>query len=384
MKILGLKPTDENILNTYLSDSIGRNEEIFHFVNILNSMNGSCSISLEGKWGSGKTFFVKQVEMVLNANNDFVDGLSAETKKEIREKQISYLEPGQIIKPYVSVFYDAWENDNDTDPVFSIVYKIMQVMGANYSFAEPDYIKAGTAILDSFFDTKCTDILAALKSEDPLSELKKAKTIEEKIRGFLSALLPEKGDRLIVFVDELDRCSPSYAVRLLERIKHYFENENITFVFSVNIFELQYTIKKFYGNEFNGARYLDRFFDLHVQLPAVDLSRYYSQLKFSSQEYIGSIMCDAMIQKYNMQMREISRYLQFYQLAVGKYLERMEKSRRSFLQMERYYCLTYIAPIVIALKVVDPIKYDDFISGKDPYPLIESSQYLAIGFFLIC
>ena len=106
----------------------------------------------------------------------------------------------------------------------------MQVMGANYSFAEPDYIKAGTAILDSFFDTKCTDILAALKSEDPLSELKKAKTIEEKIRGFLSALLPEKGDRLIVFVDELDRCSPSYAVRLLERIKHYFENENITFM----------------------------------------------------------------------------------------------------------------------------------------------------------
>lgn len=108
MKILGLKPTDENILNTYLSDSIGRNEEIFHFVNILNSMNESCSISLEGKWGSGKTFFVKQVEMVLNANNDFVDGLSAETKKEIREKQISYLEPGQIIKPYVSVYYDAW------------------------------------------------------------------------------------------------------------------------------------------------------------------------------------------------------------------------------------------------------------------------------------
>lgn len=381
MKILGLKPTDENILNTYLSDSIGRNEEIFHFVNILNSMNGSCSISLEGKWGSGKTFFIKQVEMVLNANNDFVDGLSAETKKKIREKQISYLEPGQIIKPYVSVCYDAWENDNDADPVFSIVYKIMQVMGVNYSFAELDYIKAGTTILDSFFDTKCTDILAALKSEDPLSELKKAKTIEEKIRDFLSALLPEKGDRLIIFADELDRCSPSYAVRLLERIKHYFENENITFVFSVNIFELQYTIKKFYGTEFNGARYLDRFFDLHVQLPEVDLSQYYSQLHFLNQDYMGNIMCDAMIRMCNMQMREISRYLQFYQLAVGKYLERMEKSGRRFPQLESYYCLTYIAPIVIALKIVDPPKCDDFINGKDPYPLIEASRYLAAGIF---
>ena len=126
MKTFELKPTDENILNTYLSDSIGRNKEVLQFVNILNSIDGSCAIALEGKWGSGKTFFVKQVELVLNANNDFTSFLPKEKKGQIRQKQQLYLEPGQSIRPYVSVYYDSWANDSDNDPALSLVYTIMQ------------------------------------------------------------------------------------------------------------------------------------------------------------------------------------------------------------------------------------------------------------------
>jgi predicted KAP-like P-loop ATPase len=67
---------------------------------------------------------------------------------------------------------------------------------------------------------------------------------------------------LIIFVDELDRCKPSFAVKLLEQIKHYFLLQNVTFVFSTNILELSKTISKFYGNDFQGDKYLNRFFDL--------------------------------------------------------------------------------------------------------------------------
>ena len=84
MKTLTLNPTDENVLSTYLSDSIGRNKDIFHFVNILDSLEGSYSISLDGKWGSGKTFFVKQTKMVLEANNEFIESMSPEKKQMIK------------------------------------------------------------------------------------------------------------------------------------------------------------------------------------------------------------------------------------------------------------------------------------------------------------
>lgn len=56
--------------------------------------------------------------------------------------------------------------------------------------------------------------------------------------------------------------NPSFAVKLLARIKHYFFHDRITFVFAVNINELQYTIKKHYGTDFDACRYLGRFFDL--------------------------------------------------------------------------------------------------------------------------
>ena len=69
--------------------------------------------------------------------------------------------------------------------------------------------------------------------------LKSKKELREKVNEFFNSLLPEKGNRLIIMVDELDRCKPSYAVKLLERIKHYFTNDRITFVFSVNTYELE-------------------------------------------------------------------------------------------------------------------------------------------------
>ena len=70
MKSLELKPTKENLLNMFLQDSIGRNEEIFYFIDLLNSINTNYAISLDAQWGSGKTFFIKQVKMVLDSYNN--------------------------------------------------------------------------------------------------------------------------------------------------------------------------------------------------------------------------------------------------------------------------------------------------------------------------
>ncbi len=62
MKSYELKPTPENLLNTFLEDIISRNTDIFRFIDILNSIEDCCSIALDGNWGCGKTFFVKQTQ----------------------------------------------------------------------------------------------------------------------------------------------------------------------------------------------------------------------------------------------------------------------------------------------------------------------------------
>lgn len=86
-------------------------------------------------------------------------------------------------------------------------------------------------------------MVEALRGDSPIEAIKTQKDIKKQVDDFLESLLPEKGNRLVVFIDELDRCKPSYAVRLLERIKHYFDHDRVTFVFSVNTKELHHTIK---------------------------------------------------------------------------------------------------------------------------------------------
>lgn len=62
-----------------------------------------------------------------------------------------------------------------------------------------------------------------LKKNDLLEEVKQQKSVKETVTEFLRTALAERGNRMVIFVDELDRCKPSFAIKLLERIKHYFE-----------------------------------------------------------------------------------------------------------------------------------------------------------------
>lgn len=70
MKKHDLKPNDDNIRTTFIRVSICRNKDIFKFIKIIDSINESYSIALDSYWGSGKTFFVKQIKMILDAKTE--------------------------------------------------------------------------------------------------------------------------------------------------------------------------------------------------------------------------------------------------------------------------------------------------------------------------
>ena len=241
MKSLDLTPTNENVYNSLINDSIGRGEFVRQFVKMLNAIEDNCTIALEGNWGSGKTFFVKQVKMVLNAHNPNyqpVNGfLTEERRKAIKEKYSEFnAEDGSTeLKPQLCVYYDAWQNDNDEDPILSLVYSIVKETGPDFSFSKKSTLNICSELINLVCDKDISKLINVLKGENALDLIRKTKDEADKVSEFLQSLLPEVGERLIVFVDELDRCKPSYAVKLLEKIKHYFLDEEITFVFSVNI-----------------------------------------------------------------------------------------------------------------------------------------------------
>ena len=114
---------------------------------------------------------------------------------------------------------------------------------------------------------------AAAFAEERLSRYSKSRTSVTQFRTVLRdtavALSEANGNRpLMVMIDELDRCRPSYAVELLEVAKHLFSVDRIVFVLAVNCDQLAHSVKALYGNDFDADGYLRRFFDVDFKLPA--------------------------------------------------------------------------------------------------------------------
>lgn len=374
MRFNYLEPTFENLLEMLKNDTISRNEDVFMFSDILNEIEGNCSISLDGQWGSGKTIFVKQVKMYLDSQNEAVNNISENDKKIILNMRCKKEEVST--HPQVSVYYDAWENDNDEDPILSLIYSIMKNVDSSYQFRhEGDVFEKAASILELFVGRNFKGVVENFREKSAIDSIRKGKEIEEQIKEFLDSLLLEKGNRLVIFIDELDRCKPSFAVKLLERIKHYFVNDRITFVFSINISELHHTIRKFYGEGFDSTRYLDRFFDLRISLPPADITKYYQYLDFNNSQYTYDVVCNTVIKMYNFSLREITKYIRLTKIAAyepthvnfsfsfsdGKCLE---------------FCLIYIVPVIIGLNVYSIDMYKSFVEGRNSKPLLDVIQKL--------
>ena len=110
-------------------------------------------------------------------------------------------------------------------------------------------------------------------ADNEVTGYQKAKDSVEKFRAALEDMaetLSKASDNrpLIVMIDELDRCRPSYAVELLEVAKHLFAVDRIVFVLAVNRSQLAHSIKAVYGSSFDAVGYLRRFFDVDFRLPS--------------------------------------------------------------------------------------------------------------------
>ena len=96
-------------------------------------------------------------------------------------------------------------------------------------------------------------------------------------RSELSEYVANIGERelpVIFIIDELDRCNPSYAVKVLEHIKHIFDVPNIFFVLVINKEQLEYAVKGYYGSEtIDAANYLRRFIDVEYNMPPLPMHK---------------------------------------------------------------------------------------------------------------
>ncbi|NOU15684.1 MAG: hypothetical protein HOO92_17275, partial [Methylococcaceae bacterium] len=122
---------------------------------------------------------------------------------------------------------------------------------------------------------------------------------------------------VVIFVDELDRCRPLYAIELLERIKHLFNVESAVFVVAMDKKQLGISLGAVYGQGFNSTEYLRRFFDLELRLTQISNDKF----------------CESLIKRMELEEFFTSRAVQVRQHDV-------EDLKTSFRDLSRLFDLT--------------------------------------------
>lgn len=380
MKKLELSPTDDNIIATLKENIFGRNTELGYFLELLNHFEDAYSIAIDGKWGSGKTFFVKQAKLALETCNVSIS-MDGEQRTSIKEMLSSVIKVGEL-QPQYPIYYDAWEHDSDIDPILSLIYSIIEA----YDYFETFGIESKNALFD--VGQKIIDkvvpgsgaVVSALselfKTSNILDGQKNKETLQGDIQDFLHSLMNENGNRLVIFIDELDRCRPDFAVKLLERIKHYFVDEQITFVFSVNLEELSNSVRHFYGESFNAGRYLGRFFDLIIKLHPVNLDNYYNKIGLGDYYYYDYTI-RTVISSFHLELRDIIRFISVSQLIKDtiKKIPNMihwDMDQRDTLT----FCGFFVVPIMVGINIVQPELYGKFIRGGEEHLFVTTIKNL--------
>lgn len=348
---LDLKLTDENIEYYLKNDFINRNKYINSLGKILLNLTNGAIISLDGNWGSGKTVFLKELEYLINNGHD-------SKFKNIEKETIDRLK-----EQYMVFYFNAWENDSNNNAILSLIYSL--VKGTNLE-EEKDKYGATARLVNTvlkFISAGAVDIKNDIfgpqwEKRTVVEPVKAVEEIKEKFKDFITELLIENKNKIIVIIDEIDRCKPTFAVNLLENIKHFYDDDRIVFIIGTNNKALSACISKVYGDKYDGDLYLDKFFDYNLELPNNYLESYLlATLEGKTISLSSTKQAIIEVSKlYNMSMRETNRYLKAFSMIETK-TYRPTDSIGTIINV-------IFIPIILYLKICNKKDYYNFLDGK--------------------
>lgn len=370
MKKINIEATDQNILNAIANDTLKRSEDVKEFIKMLDSIEQNVFIALDAQWGEGKTFFVRQIEMTLKYYNKqcFGKEVSAEEENAFNTNKILQKLEYELQHTYLPIYFNAWLYDNHNDPLMSLVLNILKKSdriqdsetGKGIGERFTDLLSAisltlGGEVAQVSFNSD--GLIRAFEKKDILNEVKTVEEIRLIVKEILGDIIPENADKLILFIDELDRCKPSYAIEMLERIKHYFDDDRIIFVVSINKAQLIHTISNCYGNNFDSSGYLNKFFDLNISLPKANTDIYFTERNIScADNYWIKKFANDLQKIFHLSLRDTTIYFQKINLIYNKYKNRMGS--------DEWKILIFLAPILCVLELKDVSKRKCILNGE--------------------
>ena len=279
--------------------------------NIIRLLTSDIDLSpmvIDGGWGTGKTEFCqKLIRLMQEQHRDYqpvyIDAFRSDHSG---EPLLALL--AEIIKACTPEDTDEQPSEQRKNITRKIAKAAGFVMKTVAKAAVGHVLKQNTDDLaeglqqimndgqdaDSLAET-VTDAAATIAShtidatvEALLKEQIEAEKNLETLKACLKELAAEKP--IILFIDELDRCRPDYAVDMLEVIKHVFDVENVKVVLVTNTKQLRAAINHRYGVAVDAQKYLDKFLKYSFALPDKVVARFEEERALVSVEYFKQLI----------------------------------------------------------------------------------------------
>ena len=347
--------------NPFDGDLLDRAKLAARITDYIDRLKIGAVLGIDAPWGEGKTWFGKNWANYLR---------SAPFEHKV-------------------IFIDAFAQDYVEDPFLLLAGEITPALqderGVSSTLMES---AIGVARLLLPVGTKALLNLAgrlALGSADLSEELKEAakdasegtvdatsKWIEKKLEDYsrekqsldqfrdeLAKFAAAQKKPVVVFIDELDRCRPTFAVQLIERIKHFFDVPNLVFVMLLNREQLEHAIRGVYGGETDAATYLGKFVHLFLRLPRAGATA-------NSNDLVTNFVSNV-LGRYGLS--NDSKVCRDFRYELSQWAVVLEMSLRDIERACAYFVIanvpkTALIAYLIALKLKRPVLYSKLLKGK--------------------
>lgn len=361
---LKFEPIQIDPNNPFACDQLNRKGEIENLSVLLQNVNSPTVLAIDSRWGTGKTTFIQM------------------WKHYLKNKGIE------------SLYFNAWATDFSEDPLVSFLGEMNEGLEGLFGTSEqsrmawskaksvgkqiakrgiPALIKIGTAGVidaDKIVEEELSKAMESLAG-DALDDYIKAKNAINEFHESLTRLIKLSSDSksIVIFVDELDRCRPTYAITLLERIKHLFNIKGLVFVLALDKKQLGHSISAVYGSGLDSSGYLRRFIDFEYQLKCPD-----------KKGYIDSLLSTLSLGEYFEQRKKYREFQFDHKHLANVFLMLAECHELSLREIEQFLASInlalrsakedeYIHPALLAFLVVTknthPEQYQRYISDLE-------------------
>ncbi|HHF3187113.1 TPA: P-loop NTPase fold protein [Vibrio alginolyticus] len=343
-------------------------------------------LNLNAEWGAGKTYFLKR------------------WSEDIKEH-------------YPVVYVDAWKKDYSDDPLMTVISSIIEQLRkqAGKDKESPEFkaprkliglLKAaapgiGRALSKRYIGIDPVEVMNADNESESLGTIEgedgqsidmsfaaseavkylldeheaKSLAIESlktSVFKWVSAVtgLKEKELPAFIFIDELDRCRPSYAVEMLETIKHIFDIDGVVFVVATDTEQLQHAVKAVYGEGFDAKIYLGRFFNSRYSLKAPNLDSFlevHSDVAKFSGDYFREAKIDVLPfnEDAKITLKNISVILDAFKISARNAIQIADRIVATISNMPKGTKVDILMlTTLLCIKEKDHLLFDEIVSGK--------------------